>query len=106
MFSVRRVAILTLGCLLTLSACGDRKSGSDTASGAAAKATAATGTGKVLNLYIWSDYLAADTLSNFEKQKGIRVHVAYLDTTETLETTLLPGSSANDVGGPTASSFE
>jgi len=106
MFSVRRVAILTLGCLLTLSACGDRKSGSDTASGAADKASAAAGTGKVLNLYIWSDYLAADTLSNFEKQTGIKVHVAYFDTNETLETKLLAGSSGYDVVVPTASYFE
>src|SRR5882672_4743930 len=106
MFSVRRVAILTLGCLLTLSACGDRKSGSDAASGAADKATAAGGTGKVLNLYIWSDYLAADTLSNFEKQTGIKVHVAYFDTNETLETKLLAGSSSYDVVVPTASYFE
>ena len=106
MFSVRRVAILTLGCLLTLSACGDRKSGSDRASDAADKATAAGGTGKVLNLYIWSDYLAADTLSNFEKQTGIKVHVAYFDTNETLETKLLAGSSGYDVVVPTASYFE
>src|SRR6266702_1593680 len=106
MFSVRRMAILTLGCLLTLSACSDRKSGSDTASGAAAKASAAADTGKVLNLYIWSDYLAADTLSNFEKQTGIKVHVAYFDTNETLETKLLAGSSGYDVVVPTASYFE
>jgi putrescine transport system substrate-binding protein len=110
MFSVRRMAILTLGCLLTLSACGDRKSASDTASGTADRATAAvdTGTakGRVLNLYIWSDYLAADTLSNFEKQTGIKVHVAYFDTNETLETKLLAGSSGYDVVVPTASYFE
>jgi putrescine transport system substrate-binding protein len=106
MFSVRRVAILTLGCLLTLSACGDRKSGSDKASGAADTARAAADTGKVLNLYIWSDYLAADTLSNFEKQTGIKVHVAYFDTNETLETKLLAGSSGYDVVVPTASYFE
>jgi putrescine transport system substrate-binding protein len=106
MFSVRRMAILTLGCLLTLSACGDRKSGSDTPSGAAAKAGAGADTGKVLNLYIWSDYLAADTLSNFEKQTGIKVHVAYFDTNETLETKLLAGSSGYDVVVPTASYFE
>jgi putrescine transport system substrate-binding protein len=105
MFSVRPMAILTLGCLLTLSACSDRKSGSDTASGAG-KASAAADTGKVLNLYIWSDYLAADTLSNFEKQTGIKVHVAYFDTNETLETKLLAGSSGYDVVVPTASYFE
>ncbi len=106
MFSVRRVAILTLGCLLTLSACGDRKSGSEARSGAADKTAASTGTGKVLNLYIWSDYLATDTLSNFEKHTGIKVHVAYFDTNETLETKLLAGSSGYDVVVPTASYFE
>jgi putrescine transport system substrate-binding protein len=100
------MAILTLGCLLTLSACGDHKSGSNTASGAAGTARAAADTGKVLNLYIWSDYLAADTLSNFEKQTGIKVHVAYFDTNETLETKLLAGSSGYDVVVPTASYFE
>ncbi|MEA3197965.1 MAG: putrescine transport system substrate-binding protein [Gammaproteobacteria bacterium] len=114
MFSVRRTAILTLGCLLALSACGDRKSGSDTSAGTAgnssAGADAGMGMGKpggrVLNLYIWSDYLAANTLSNFEKQTGIKVHVAYFDTNETLETKLLAGSSGYDVVVPTASYFE
>ena len=109
MFSVRRTAILILGCVLALSACGDRKSAADPGSGAAGKSGSAdTGTGKplVLNLYIWSDYLAADTLSNFEKQTGIKVHVAYFDTNETLETKLLAGSSGYDIVVPTASYFE
>jgi putrescine transport system substrate-binding protein len=106
MFSVRRMAILTLGCLLILTACGDRKSGPNAPSSAADTARAAADTGKVLNLYIWSDYLAADTLSNFEKQTGIKVHVAYFDTNETLETKLLAGSSGYDVVVPTASYFE
>ena len=103
MFSVRRTAVLVLGCVLALSACGDRKSASGTESGAADKAS---GGGKVLNLYIWSDYLAANTLSDFEKQTGIKVHVAYFDTNETLETKLLAGSSGYDVVVPTASYFE
>jgi putrescine transport system substrate-binding protein len=106
MFSVRRMAILALGCLLALSACGDRKSASETASGSADKGSAAADSGKVLNLYIWSDYLAANTLSDFEKQTGIKVHVAYFDTNETLETKLLAGSSGYDIVVPTASYFE
>ena len=60
----------------------------------------------MLNLYIWSDYLAPNTLSDFEKQTGIKVHVAYFDTNETLETKLLAGSSGFDVVVPTASYFE
>jgi putrescine transport system substrate-binding protein len=99
------MAILALGCALAVSACGDRKPPSGTASAPAA-GTAGTAGGKVLNLYIWSDYLAADTLSNFEKQTGIKVHAAYFDTNETLETKLLAGSSGYDIVVPTASYFE
>jgi putrescine transport system substrate-binding protein len=106
MGSVARVAMLVLGCVLTLSACGDRKNGSTAAPGSTDKASAAADSGKALNLYIWSDYLAADTLSDFEKQTGIKVHVAYFDTNETLETKLLAGSSGYDVVVPTASYFE
>src|ERR1700682_2578617 len=109
-FSVRRMAILALGCVLTLSACGDRKSASGAAPGGPdkASATAGTGTGKaaVLNFYIWSDYLAPNTLSDFEETTGIKVHVAYFDTNETLETKLLAGSSGYDIVVPTASYFE
>ena len=103
MFSVRRTAVLVLGCVLSLSACGDRKSASGTESGAAGTRS---GGGKVLNLYIWSDYLAPTTLSDFEKQTGIKVHVAYFDANETLETKLLAGSSGYDIVVPTASYFE
>ena len=97
MWSVRWPAISALALLLTLSACGGKPSdgGASTATGA-----------KVLNLYIWSDYLAPNTLADFEKQTGIKVHVAYYDTNETLETKLLAGSSGYDVVVPTASYFE
>src|SRR6202050_2815107 len=107
MLSVRRTAILALGCSLVLCAWGGGKSGGGPApkDGTAASG-AAPDTGKVLNLYIWSDYLAVNTLPNFEKQTGIKVHVAYFDTNETLETKLLAGSSGYDVVVPTASYFE
>src|SRR6202521_4679262 len=99
MFSVRRTAILALVCLSALSGCGGGKSATDSAPGPAAAE-------KALNLYIWSDYLAANTLPDFEKQTGIKVHAAYFDTNETLETKLLAGSSGFDVVVPTASYFE
>jgi len=90
---LRRTVIALCGLLL--SACGgSHQPGAGGASSA-----------KVLNLYIWSDYLAPDTLANFEKQTGIKVHVAYYDTNETLETRLLAGSSGFDVVLPTASYF-
>jgi len=107
MLSVRRTAILALGCSLLLCACGGGKSagGSSPKDGATVSADAPGG-GKVLNLFIWSDYLAPNTLSDFEKQTGIKVHVAYFDTNETLETKLLAGSSGYDIVVPTASYFE
>jgi putrescine transport system substrate-binding protein len=97
------MAILALGCALALSACNSRHSASGVP-GSTDKAGADGG--KVLNLYIWSDYLAENTLADFEKQTGIKVHVAYFDTNETLETKLLAGSSGYDVVVPTASYFE
>ncbi len=97
MFCVRRTAILALGVLLSLSACGGKPSGTG---------TSGESRSKILNLYIWSDYLAPDTLSDFEKQTGIKVHAAYFDTNETLETKLLAGSSGFDVVVPTASYLE
>ena len=98
MFSLRRTAILALGTALLVSACGGGKSGSGAAS--------SDGGAKVLNLYIWSDYLAPNTISDFEKQTGIKVHVSYFDTNETLETRLLAGTSGFDIVVPTASYFE
>jgi putrescine transport system substrate-binding protein len=83
---------------LMLSACGGHKSGG-AAGGAAANA-------KVLNLFIWADYMAPDTIENFEKQTGIKVNVAFYDSNEDLETKLLAGSSGYDVVVPSASFFE
>jgi putrescine transport system substrate-binding protein len=99
MLSARRTAILALVCLWTLSGCGGGKSPGGSPSSSA-------GGAKVLNLYIWSDYLAANTVADFEKQTGIKVHAAYFDTNETLETKLLAGSSGFDIVVPTASYFE
>jgi putrescine transport system substrate-binding protein len=105
MLGVRRLTgsarILVLGVFL-LSACGGGKPAADQG----ASASGASSAGKELNLFIWSDYLAPNTLSDFEKQTGIIVHAAYYDSNETLETKLLAGSSGYDVVVPTASYFE
>ncbi len=116
--SRRAAAILALGFISLLSACGggkgpqsageraDRELGKGSADQAAAGPGGSTGVAKVLNLYIWSDYLAPNTLPDFEKQTGIKVNVSYFDTNETLETKLLAGSSGFDIVVPTASYFE
>jgi putrescine transport system substrate-binding protein len=60
----------------------------------------------VLNLYIWTDYVAPDTIASFEKQWGIKVRVSYFDTNETLEARVLTGNSGFDVVLPTAPFFQ
>jgi putrescine transport system substrate-binding protein len=100
MFSVSRTGILTLGCCLLLSACGGGKPASEALPSAPADAT------KVLNLYIWSDYLAPKTLSRFEKQTGIKVNATYYDTNEALDAKLTAGGGGYDIVMPTASYFE
>lgn len=97
---------MVLACTVLLSACGGGKSGGDGSGGEAASKSAGAGAAKVLNLYIWSDYLAPNALPDFEKQTGIKVNVAYFDTNETLETRLLAGHSGFDIVVPTASYFE
>jgi len=52
---------------------------------------------KVVNVYFWSDYLAPDTLASFEKLTGIKVHLSYFDSYETLEARVLTGHSGFDV---------
>ena len=39
---------------------------------------------KVLNIYNWSDYIGPDTISNFEKETGIKVRYDNFDTNEIL----------------------
>ena len=59
-----------------------------------------------LNLYIWADYLAPDTIASFEKLTGIKVRVSIFETNETLEARMLTGSSGFDVVVPTAPFFQ
>jgi len=55
-----------------------------------------------VNLYTWNDYLAPDTISNFQRKTGIKVRIAYFDANETLESRVLTGHSGFDVVVPTA----
>ncbi|GAA0576780.1 polyamine ABC transporter substrate-binding protein [Caenispirillum bisanense] len=57
---------------------------------------------KVLNVYNWSDYIAEDTIANFEKETGIKVNYDVYDSNEMLEAKLLAGNSGYDVIMPTS----
>lgn len=66
----------------------------------AAVAGAAQAANKVLHVYNWSDYIAEDTLANFEKETGIKVVYDVYDSNEVLEAKLLAGSSGYDIVVP------
>jgi len=51
----------------------------------------------VLNVYNWADYIAPDTIANFEKEYGIKVNYDLYDSTEVVEAKLLAGRTGYDV---------
>jgi putrescine transport system substrate-binding protein len=57
---------------------------------------------KVLNIYNWSDYIADDTVKNFEKETGIKVRYNLFDNNEILNSKLVAGHSGYDIVVPTA----
>ncbi|HEX3537009.1 MAG TPA: polyamine ABC transporter substrate-binding protein, partial [Stellaceae bacterium] len=59
----------------------------------------------VLHVYNWSDYIAPDTISGFEKETGIRVTYDVYDGNEVLEAKLLAGHSGYDIVVPSASPY-
>jgi putrescine transport system substrate-binding protein len=59
----------------------------------------------VLHIYNWSDYIAPDTIANFEKETGIAVTYDVYDGNEVLEAKLLAGRSGYDIVVPSASPF-
>ena len=63
-------------------------------------ATAAQAQDKVVHIYNWSDYIAPDTLENFEKATGIKPVYDVFDSNEVLEAKLLSGGSGYDVVVP------
>ena len=58
--------------------------------------------GGELKIYNWSDYIAEDTISNFESETGIIVTYDMYDSNEVLEAKMLAGSSGYDLVVPTA----
>ncbi len=69
---------------------------------AALSTTPALASGKTLNIYNWSDYIAEDTIKKFEEKTGIKVTYDVYDSNEVLEAKMLAGSSGYDVVVPSA----
>ena len=57
---------------------------------------------KVLNIYNWSDYIADDTIKNFEKETGIKVRYDNYDNNEILQAKLVAGKTGYDIVVPSA----
>lgn len=61
---------------------------------------------KELNIYIWSDYLAPDTVPNFEKEFGVKVVVDTYESNEEAIAKLQSGASAYDLVCPSGYAVE
>jgi putrescine transport system substrate-binding protein len=57
---------------------------------------------KVLNIYNWSDYIAEDTIRNFEKETGIRVRYDNFDNNEIVHAKLVAGKTGYDIVVPSS----
>ena len=57
---------------------------------------------KVLNVYNWSDYIADDTLANFEKETGIKVRYDNFDNNEIVHAKLVAGKTGYDIVVPSS----
>lgn len=55
---------------------------------------------KILNIYNWSDYIAEDTIQNFEKETGIKVRYDSFDSNEMLHAKLVAGKTGYDIVVP------
>ena len=55
---------------------------------------------KLLNIYNWSDYIADDTVRNFEKETGIKVNYDNYDANEILHVKLVAGKTGYDIVVP------
>jgi putrescine transport system substrate-binding protein len=95
------VALTVSAMALILAACGKKEEAQQTG-----QAASAAEEEKVLHVYNWSDYIAEDTIKNFEAQTGISVTYDVFDSNDVLETRLLAGNSGFDVVVPSASFLE
>ena len=97
---MRRFILL---CVLSLAACNRPSGGVD-------EAPAALDAGheqeKVLNLASWAEYIAPDTVPNFQRETGIKVNYETYDSNEVLESKLMTGHTNWDVVIPTTGFFE
>ena len=89
---------------ITLASCGqkteDSAKSADTTPTVAAPAAGEEE--KILNIYNWSDYLAEDTIPNFEKETGIKVRYDIFDSNEILHAKMIAKNTGYDIVVPSS----
>ncbi|MEQ1514500.1 MAG: extracellular solute-binding protein [Lysobacteraceae bacterium] len=99
----RNIGNLLIGAiaLIGLASCG--KDAAPEATATDAEATAAGP--QVLNIYNWSDYVAEDTIKNFEAKTGIKVNYDLYTNNDVLEQKLAASPDAYDIVFPSAQPY-
>lgn len=79
-----------------------RRLGSATVATAVLAAMPALAQEQVVHIYNWSDYIAEDTIANFEKETGIKVRYDNFDNNEIVHAKLVAGKSGYDLVVPSS----
>ncbi|MGZ8271179.1 MAG: polyamine ABC transporter substrate-binding protein [Methylophilus sp.] len=93
---------LLFASLLSLTALGLVSCGDKTEEAGSAAPTAAAEEEKILNIYNWADYIAPDTIANFEKETGIKVRYDTFDSNEILNAKLIAKNTGYDIVVPSS----
>ncbi len=91
--------------VIALTACGKKDEPPVAAVPAPAASSAPAGAAaeeKLLNIYNWPDYIAADLIANFEKETGIKVNYQTFENNEALHAKLVAGNTGFDIVVPGA----
>jgi putrescine transport system substrate-binding protein len=91
-FPIKKVLIVSLISIFSFSIISCGKKEEQTASAAAPAEEE-----KILNIYNWSDYIAPDTIANFEKETGIKVRYDIFDSNEILHAKLMAKNTGYDI---------
>lgn len=100
------VKLVWMTLAVLLSACSKKEAAPAQSAASATVVTAVTDDEKVLNVYNWSDYIADDTVKNFEAKYGVKVNYDVFDSNELVETKMLAGSSGYDIVVPSSQFME
>ena len=94
------MALISIGLVTT--SCGKQEAETTEAKPDVAAAAPAGDEEKVLNIYNWSDYLAEDTIPNFEKETGIKVRYDIFDSNEILHAKMIAKNTGYDIVVPSS----